>query len=181
MMQKKKWNRFTQQQIWKICYAANFILGLVLIVAEVHLYRKTLIAVYVPITIIVIVGILAYFANRRHYKLTYALQGNFFPFMQNLISWGFISGYLFMAVNFYFAGRQLTTHHTAIIERSTLTGPKRHRNKGNPLVVIEYHHFEKDLIFLQADTQRVNQADSVLLNIKHGALGFDVLANYDVY
>jgi len=169
------------EKIWKGIYTVTGFLGLVLILFEIFIYRQTIIDTYIPISIIIVVGFLSFFFNRQHYKRTYLLTGNFFPLMQNLISWGFISSYIFMATNYYLADKTKTEYRFEIKEKSSMSGSKGHRKERKPLVTIDYFKFEKELVFRYADTDKVNKADSVMVTVRKGGLGFDILDDYDVF
>lgn len=179
--QKRRYETIKNEKFWKGFYAMTGFLGLVLIVFEISIYRRTIINTYIPIAIILVIGFLTFNFNRQHYKKTYFLTGNFFPIMQNLISWGFISCYVFMATNYYFAEKATTEYSFIIKEKSSMPGSKHHRNERKPLVTIDYFNFEKELVFRFPDTDSVNKADSVFVIVRKGGLGFDILEDYDVF
>lgn len=62
-----------------------------------------------------------------------------------------------------------------------MSGSRHHRDERKPLVTIDYFNFEKELAFRHADTEKVKNADSVIVSIRKGKLGFDILEDYDVY
>lgn len=177
---KQQYETMKNERFWKRFYTVMFLLGLVLLLFEISIYRKTIIHIYIPISIILVVGFLTFYFNRPHYKKTYNLTGNFFPIMQNLISWGFISSYLFMATNYYLADTKTTQYRFIIKEKSSIPGRKHHRDERKPLVTIDYFKFEKNLVFPHADTDRVAKAKSVIVTVRKGSLGFDILDHYDV-
>lgn len=177
---KQQYGIIKNEMLWKGFYTVTGFLGLVLLVFEICIYRKTIIQNYIPISIILIVGFMAFFFNRQHYKKTYMLTGNFFALLQNLISWGFISCYGFVAVNYYLAEKETAEYRFLIQEKSSMSGSKGHRNERKPLVSIDYFGFEKELVFGYADTDKVNKADSVILSVRKGGFGFDILGYYDV-
>lgn len=179
--QKRQYERVKNEKFWKAFYAVTGFCGLVLMVFEIFIYRKTIIDTYIPISIILVVGILTFYFNRHHYKKTYILTGNFFPIMQNLISWGFISCYVFMATNYYLADNTITKYKFEIKEKSSMTGSKGNRSERKPLVRIDYFNTEKELVFRYADTEKVNKADSAMVMVRKGGLGFDILDDYDVF
>jgi hypothetical protein len=178
---KRKYETLDKEKFWKGFYEVTGFLGIVLIFFEIYIYRQTIIHTYIPISIILVVGFVTFYFNRQHYKRTYFLKGNFFPIMQNLISWGFISCYIFMAANYYFADKNTTEYKFEIKEKSSMSGSKGHRNERKPLVRIDYFNFEKELVFHFVDTDKVNKADSVIVTIRKGGLGFDILNDYDVF
>ncbi|HEY0031550.1 MAG TPA: hypothetical protein VGC65_12370 [Bacteroidia bacterium] len=169
------------KKFWKIFYALTGFLGSVLMFFGIFIYRQTIIDTYIPISIIIAVCFFTFYFNRKHYKKTYLLTGNFFPIMQNLISWGFISCYIFMATNYYLADKTTTEYRFLIKEKSWMSGSKHHRGERKPLVTIDYFKFEKELVFRYADTDEVNKADSVIVKVRKGGLGFDILDDYNVF
>lgn len=177
---ERKQEAFKNEKIWKGFYTVSLLIGLVLLVFEITIYRKTIIDIYIPISIMLAVGLLTFYFNRDHYKKTYSLKGNFFPVIQNLFSWGAISCYIFMATNYYSADKITTEYQFQIKEKSSIPGRKYHRNERQPLVRIDYFSFEKELVFRYADTEKVNKADSVRVTVRKGGLGFNILNDYDV-
>ena len=169
-----------KEKKWKVFYTLMFFLGLLLMLFEIFIYRITIIDVYFPISIILVIGFFAFFFNKQHYKKTYSLKGNFYPIMQNLISWGFISCYIFMAINYYLAENVTTNYRFKIKEKSSMPGSKHHRSERSPLVRFDYFGFEKELVFHFSDTEKVNSADSVKVFVRKGGLGFDILESYDI-
>jgi heme/copper-type cytochrome/quinol oxidase subunit 2 len=178
---KQSIEKVKNEKFWKRFYGLTGFLGLVLIMLEIFIYRRTIIATYIPISIILIIGFLTFYFNRQHYKKTFSLKGNFFPIMQNLISWGFIAGYIFMAINYYLADKTTTEYKFPIKEKSSMSGSKGHRDERQPLITIDFFKFEKQLIFRYADTDKVNKADSIMVKVRKGGLGFDILDSYDVF
>jgi hypothetical protein len=177
---KRQSETVKNEKFWKGFYGAIGFLGLVLMVFEIFIYRKTIIDTYIPISIILFVGFLTFYFNRHHYKETYMLTGNFFPIMQNLISWGFISSYIFMATNYYLAEKKTTQYRFIIKEKSLLPGRKHHRNERVPMVTIDYLNFEKELVFPPTDTDKVDKAKSVIVTVRKGGLGYEILDHYEV-
>jgi hypothetical protein len=162
-------------------YTMTAVLGLVLLAFEMLIYRRTIINPYIPFSIMLVVGSVAFYFNRQHYKKTYLLTGNFLPFVQHFISWGSLSCYIFMATNYYLADKKTTEYKFSIKEKNSMSGPKGHRDERQPLVTIDYFSFEKELVFRYVDTDKVNKADSVTVVVRKGGLGFDILDNYGVF
>lgn len=178
---KQKPEISTKEKIWKAYYTSMFFLGLILIFFEIFIYRQTIIDIYIPISIIIFTGLITFLLNKKHYKNIYNLSGNFYPIMQNIISWGFITCYIFMATNFYFADDTIVEHKFKIEEKNSMPGSKRHRDERKPLIIINYFGFKKELVFDNEDTEKVKFADSTKVFVRKGGLGFDLLDNYDVY
>src|SRR6478736_6476789 len=164
---------------WKIFYYVTFLTGITLLVLEIFIYRVTIIRTTIPISIILSVGVLTFLFNKNHYNKTYNIRGVFFPLMQNIVSWGFIACYLFMATNYYLADNELKDLKFEIKSKSSMPGPKRRRDERKPLVTIDYFGFKKELVFSYEDTERIENADKVNLTVRKGLLGFDILDHYD--
>lgn len=181
---KKKINIQSEKQkkekFWKVFYNLIFFLGIILMLFEILIYRKTFIDAYLLISIILAVSILAFYFNNQHYKKTYSIKGNFYPIIHNLFSYGFISSYVFLATNYYLAEKKTTNYKFKIKEKSSMPDSKYSRSERQPLVIFDYFGFEKELVFHFSDTEKVNSADIVKVSIKKGALGFDILESYDV-
>ncbi|MBI3220091.1 MAG: hypothetical protein HYZ44_11305 [Bacteroidetes bacterium] len=178
--EKKRLKRQTEKYAkWKKYYFITLITGLILIILEINLYRKTIIPLWIPLTVIFTIGVISFFINRTHYNLTNNTKGWFFPLLQNIISWGFISCYLFIAMNYYFAEEK---QHQSIFEiksKSSMPGSRGHRNARKPLVTIDYFGFEKELVFTNKDTKKVDKATQVKLVTKKGLLGFVILEHFE--
>jgi hypothetical protein len=165
---------------WKIFYCLAFITGAILSIFEVYLYRLTIISVTIPVSIILTVGVSTFLFGRSHYKRNFNTRGIFFPLFQNIISWGFISCYIFMAVNYYGADSEVRRIEFEIKSKSSMPGSKGNRDKRSPLVTINYFGMDKELVFKYVDTKRVHAATKVTVTVKRGLFGFDVLDHCDV-
>jgi len=177
---KRQYDALKNDTFGKGFYTLTAVLGLVLLAFGILIYRRTIINTYIPISIMLVVGSVAFYFNRKHYKETYLLTGNFLPFVQHLISWGSLSCYIFMATNYYLADNKTTEYKFSIKEKNSMSGPKGHRDERQPLVTIDYFSFEKELVFRYVDTDKVNKADSVTVVVRKGGLGFDILDKYEV-
>jgi hypothetical protein len=164
---------------WQKFYFISFITGLVLMIFEINLFRRTIIHLWIPVAIILTVGIISFLFNRTHFNLTTHSNGWFFPLLQNIASWGFISCYFFMAMNYYFAKVEQHKATFEIKSKSSMPGSRGHRNKRKPLVTIDYFGFEKELVFTYKDTEKVANATMVMLISRKGLLGFDILESYE--
>jgi hypothetical protein len=164
---------------WKVLYFATALTGIMLLVLEISIYRVTIIEATIPISIIFSVGVLTFFINKKHYAMTYNIHGVFFPLMQNIVSWGFIACYLFMATNYYLADNDLHDLQFEIKSKSSISGPRTRRHERKPLVTIDYFGFKKELVFKYKDTEKVEKAQKIDLRIKKGLLGFDIVDYYD--
>lgn len=178
--QKQQKQTVKKHSFWEKLYAVSILLGVLAIGYEIPIFRHTMISVYIPISIILSVGFLAYYFNKQHYKKVCSVDGNFLPFLQNVVSWGFMACYLFMAANFYFADQTITRYKFSIKEKISMRGSRGYYTQRKPLVTIDYFNFEKVLVFQNEDTAKVNSADSVNISVRKGWLGFDVIEAYGV-
>ncbi len=168
------------QNKWKVFYSLTLLIGIFLMVLEIHIYRVTIVRATIPISIILAVGLTTFFLNKDHLKKTGDVEGPFLPLIQSTASWGFMACYLFMATNYYLADDQLKEVRFEIKSKRSMPGPKGRREERKPLVTIDYFGFEKELIFEFSDTERVENADEVTLTVRKGLLGFDIFERYDV-
>lgn len=181
MKKQKRQNHIVKnEKLWKIFYNSMFFLGMILMLLEISIYRKTIVNIYTPISIVLTVGLFAFILNKKHYKRVFSLTRNFIPLIQSLGSWGFITCSIFMAANYYLAEKTVTKYEIAIKEKSSMPGSKGRRGERQPLVRIKYFDIEKELVFRYSETEKVNNADSVAVTIKKGLLGFDILQDYKV-
>ena len=171
---------YDSSDFWKRFYFITGLLGIFSIILEIDIYRVTIIRVSIPITIILIVGLISFILIRKNYYKTYSIKNIFFPLVQSIISWGFIACYVFMATNYYLANKNVQEYTFPIEQKGSMIGSKYHRDERSPLVIFNYLGEEKELVFKYVDTKKVNEADSVYMKIKKGFLGFDILDSYDV-
>lgn len=158
-----------------------FILGLVLMIWEIFIYRRTIIALKIPLLIWLTPGLFLtpmlynkmnnIDGMKAHWSLHYILH---------TCMTGGIMMFCFMAMNFYLSENLVQEKKFEILKTGSLPGSKGHRDERMPYVVINYEGMEKQLIFSYRETSRVNSAEFVNLFIKKGFLGFDVLAKYNV-
>lgn len=162
---------------WKGYYTTTLFLGLILMYFVTIIQRKTIINFGILLIIALIVGLLTFTLNKAHYKMTYNLKSNFFPLMQNFISWGFVTCYLFVATNYYLADKDKKEYRFQIKSKSSMAADR----KGDarlPTATIDYFDFDKELVFNSEDYGLLIKSDSVKIQIKKGALGFDIICDY---
>ncbi|MCT4602166.1 MAG: hypothetical protein N4A59_04545 [Marinifilum sp.] len=157
-------------------------LGLVLLFLEILIYRKTIIELKIPLMIWLTPGIILtpIFYNKLndidgmkahwilHYILHSCMTGAFVLFS-------------FMSINYFFASSSIETKKFKVLETGSLSGGKGSRNKRKPYVVINYEGMEKDLIFPHSEMENVMNSKAVMLDVRKGLFGFDVLDEYQVW
>ncbi len=163
---------------WETYYFVLGLAGCILIILEIDIYRVTIINKSILLIIILIAGLLAFILNWSRYNKTYPSTGIILHLAQSIISWGFISAYVFMAINYYFAGREISESMYPIKSKSTMSAGRRTYLR-NPTVKIDFDGIEKELVFQRLATTVVKSADSVKIDIREGFFGFDVLQSYE--
>ena len=160
-------------KLWKTFYTLTLFIGIILLLWEIHIYRKTLIDLYIPLLLKVIPGVIAYLLIRDHYRRTYIIDGVFFPLGQSVLSVGFITCFMFMAANYYLADSKNTkTQQFWIKEKATIQG---RRTKPQPMIIIEYNGKDHELIFPSNYVKDALASSKVELILKPGFFGFDVI------
>jgi len=165
---------------WKGIYTCAAFLGLILLYLAVFLYRRTLINIWFLVISVVVVGSIAFICNKNHYKRIYnvtGIKGNFFALMENIFSWGFISCYLFLSINYYLADNVKNGYTLKIKSKSSLPG-RRITSSRLPTITFEYSNFVKELPIYTSQSPEVNKANKIEVIVRKGALGFDIIDNY---
>jgi len=157
-----------------------FFLGLILLLWEIFIYRKTIIEFKIPLIIWLTPGI---FLTPVLYKTMNYIDGMMAHWTLHYILHTCMTGsfvlFAFMASNYYFAENQIEQKTFKIIGNGSLAGAKGQRSKRIPFVMIKYQGMEKQLIFSYSETDRINSAEMVNLTVKKGLWGFDILEKYE--
>jgi hypothetical protein len=158
-----------------------FLLGLVLLVWEIFIYRRTIIELKIPLLIWLTPGV---FLTPLLYKKMNFIDGMKAHWTLHYILHTCMTGgvilFAFMASNFYFASNEIENKKFEIIGFGSLPGSKGHRSERKPYVMINYQGMEKQLIFSYLDTDKVNSSTKVNVAAKRGLWGFDILERYEV-
>lgn len=152
--------------------------GLLLIYWEIHIYRLTLISIWVPLGIIAISAVLATLLDYRQYGETYnlsGLQNLFFAGCWNVVSWGFLVCSTFILSNYYLHGDSVTRKEFEIVSRSSLPGDKSDRSKRKPTFDIRYKGLPKELVFDHRFYKWKDDYKSVILALEDGFWGYEVI------
>ncbi|HMI01682.1 MAG TPA: hypothetical protein VK541_04325 [Pedobacter sp.] len=152
-----------------------------MLVLEVQIFRVTIISYLIPLAVLFVVGILGHFITSRHLDELYPGGNIFLKLVLSCCAWGGIVCYLLMAANFYLANNETEVKTFPIAEKSSLPGPKGHRERRSPVARFDYFGSEKELIFKYPETEKVKRAKSVYIHVKKGALGFDVISEFDAF
>ena len=157
-----------------------FFLGLILLIWEVFIYRRTIIALEIPLLIWLTPGI---FLTPLLYDKMNNIDGMRAHWILHYVAHTCMTGafllFGFMASNYYFADNQTVDKQFEIIRKGSLPGPKGHRDEREPYVEIDYNGFEKQIVFKYSDTEKIDSARYVNLTVKKGLFGYDILERYD--
>jgi hypothetical protein len=157
-----------------------FFLGLILLIWEIFIYRRTIIELKIPLLLWLTPGV---FMTPLLYKRMNYIDGMKAHWTLHYILHTCMTGafvlFTFMASNYYFADNQIEKSTFEIIGTGSLPGSKGHRSERKPYVVINYKGMEKQLIFSYPETDRINSAKMVNLSVKKGLLGFDIIERYE--
>lgn len=164
----------------KILYPTIFILGLFLMAWQVTIFRNTIIDLLIPIGIIFTVGRIASILDVKNYGRTYKYSGiklYLYSSMHYLFGYGFIVYSIFMLTNFYLADKNHIKKSFEIVERSSISESKHHREKRKPTFKINYKGKIKELVFQHKYYEKREFYKNVELEIQKGYFGFDILKN----
>lgn len=157
-------------------------IGLILIIWEIFIFRKTIIPLWIPLTIIGLIGAYTTWRDYKNYINAYPGKGTlFFAFMQNTIAWGFTTCSVFMLSNYYLANSKPRTRTFNIEDRDSMIGRKYHRDECKPLIRINYDGQRKELVFSTEYFNKIDEHQQVTLVTKKGLFGFDVIIEQHLY
>lgn len=156
-----------------------FVLGLCLLVWVIFIYRRTIIELEIPLLLWLTPGIILtpFFYTRlnnidgmkAHWILHYILHS---------CMTGAVILFSFMSINYYLADDVITTKQYEVLDIGSLPGGKNDREKRKPYVIINYKGLDKQLIFSNSQMENVRNAKIVIVDVRKGKLGFDILENY---
>lgn len=158
-----------------------FLLGLGLLICEIFIYRRTIIALKIPLLIWLIPGIIMtplFYRKLNHIDGMKAHWGLHYV-LHSCITGAFIL-FSFMAVNYFFSEKEVCQKVFNVEETGSLPGSKGNRNKRKPYVVINYEGMDKHLVFPNSKMKEVMNSKRAVLRVKRGQFGFDVLEDYFV-
>jgi hypothetical protein len=160
-------------------YSVAFFISLLLIIWEISLYRRTFIDVDTLIGIILLAGLIGTLADFKAYFRTYEYQSQFIGVLTcvliNTCIWGFTSCTALMASNYYLRDEVTTIESYRIVDRYTLSGRRKHREKRKPVFTIKHRGKRKDIHFSNDYIENFETYEKVKLHIVQGFWGFDVI------
>ncbi len=164
----------------KTCLIILALVGIVLTFFQVGIYRMTIIDWKILFSLYIITGILSTFLNHAFLSKHYDTQKFIHHLIYNTLTFGGIILYSFLALNYYLSKDESSEFHFPIKKKSWTTEYNGKRNKKLALVTVDCFKQEKELFFEYSQIERINSADSVILKISKGALGIDVIDDYNV-
>ena len=165
----------------KLFYELIFFVGLVAMIWEIKIFRQTIIDVKILLGIVLIVGIFTMFFSLKDFQKLFKYDKKsslyFWTFIQSTVSWGFLVCSIFMFTNYYLASEESNSETFEIIERSSMTGRKYHRDERKPTFKILYNGKLKELVFNHEYYEKMESYENVELIVKKGFLGYDLLVD----
>jgi hypothetical protein len=156
-----------------------FLVGLILTIWEIYIYRVTFISVYVPLCIWILTGLLMTPIFRKTFNIycfnpyTPERTPMFFHYFYNIVSFGGVLMFLFLWANQTFNDKSKRVITVPIVSYGHLAQSRR--GCGAPYAHIIYKEKEKELIF-PCGTE-VEKYSSVYVETAKGLFGFDVITN----
>ena len=146
--------------------------SLLLIIWEMFIFRKTFISFLIPLSILVIGGLAAFFSLRN--KINYYIQNEHSIFLQaihGIILFGGLLMFSFMGANYYFTTQKEEIFDLKVVETGHLA--RGRRSCGNPYAIVNYNNTKKQLIF-PCNTDLEN-CTNVKVGLNQGLFGFVVI------
>lgn len=152
-------------------FTTAFFTGLILTCFEIDLYRLTFIPFFIPFSIWIFSGLaITPFLLKilpKYLKIASLFQQLLF----NILTWGGILLYLFMALNFYYTAPNRSSISLTITNKGTLA--KGRSGCGEPYVIAKHDNFEKQIVLpCGTSTEGFKAID---LTLRKGFFGFDII------
>ena len=148
-----------------------FYVGIILTIFEISIFRRTIINEIIPVSIWLITGIGFTFLNSEVLRNHFDAESKFWQLFYNVLTFGGIILFGIMYLNYQSPNVNLDTHKFEIIDKSSMGRATRRR----PIARINYFGLKQEIIFSYKDTKDFKIADSLMLKVKKGNLGFDVI------
>ncbi|EDM44815.1 hypothetical protein SCB49_14625 [unidentified eubacterium SCB49] len=163
----------------KLFYKIIFFVGLGAMIWEIRIYRQTIIDINILLGIIFTIGILTMFFTLNDFQKLFKYNRKsslyFWTFIQSTVSWGFLACSIFMFTNYYMASEKSYKQSFEIVERSSMTGRKYHRDERKPTFKIMYNGKLKELVFTHKYYDKMESYQNIEFIVKKGFLGYDLL------
>ena len=160
-----------------------FIVSILLLIWEIRLYRLSFIPLTLLLSIWIGVGLIATFFGFKNYQRVFPNYNRFYLFfgacLTYVLTYGSIVCSAIVLSNYYFPDSISRTEVFEILEKSSLTGSKGNRSRRKLSLTIDYHGFQKELIFPHKNYFEKEVYKEVELTIQRGLLGFDIIIDRD--
>jgi hypothetical protein len=183
LLKDKNSQQVNEVTTWAKVYAVYFLLGIWLTIREMNIYEKTLIPLYIPLSIWILTGLLITpllykFINHSVFTSTYSTHSTFVLVLVqtigNMCGAGGLIVYIFMLVNFTFCKPETVTKTYAINSfYHTRYGYSGTNHSGYAELVI--NGMDKQILF-SSDVQ-IKDYKAVQLTMSKGFFGFEVIKN----
>jgi len=180
LLKDKNSQQVNKVTTWAKVYAVYFLVGIWLTIKEMNIYAKTLIPLYIPLSIWILTGLLVTllsfkFINEKVFTdphSTFVLV--FVQTIANICGAGGLIIYLFMLINFTFCKPETVTKTCTINSfYHTRYGYSSINHSGYAGLVID--GMDKQILF-SSDVQ-IKDYKAVQLTMSKGFFGFDVIKN----
>ncbi|WP_316820466.1 hypothetical protein [Pedobacter gandavensis] len=150
-----------------------FFLGGFLTVLEINIYRNTFIVWSIPTAIWISTGFLFTPLTLTLLRENFDSAGIFPKVVYNIVTFGGIICYIFMALNYHFPIGSEKVYQVEIMKTGTLAKGKRKSSCASPYALVRFKGKEKELIFPCGF--ELGNYKSVRLTVVTGLLGFDII------
>jgi hypothetical protein len=164
----------------KIFYPTIFFVGLISIIWEIKVFRKTVIDLTIPLGIILIVGMIGFLFDFKYFKKTYDYSKfglYLYSTMHYIIGFGFIACSIFILANYHLSEKKAIVETYKIVDRSSMPGDRYTPTERKPLIRINYKGQIKELVFSHEYYEKMDLYQTVELRVRKGYLGFDIIEN----
>lgn len=174
--QQRKKKRFDKKNALLTIF---FFVGIILTIFEIFIYRVTIIHWSIPTGIWLLTGIIFFRFNSKLLVKHFDTESIFLQIIYNILSFGGIVVFCLMFLNYKSSNEDFRIY-TFKINRKYLTKGGSNTAKRQPVAEINYFGLKKDIIFPHSEIENVTNSDSILLKVKNGILGFDVIISKEL-
>ena len=159
-------------KLYNYIFGFSFITGLVLLIFEIHLYRETIIIWSIPSAVWIFSGLIITPFTSSILQKYLNVYSFIFKALINIIAFGGMVTYLFMASNYYFSdSSQVIVKKVNILNTGYLAEGRY--GCSNPYADVKIDNTPKELIFPCDIT--IEKYKFIKLSVKKGLLGFDII------
>jgi hypothetical protein len=161
----------------RVIFNALFFIGALLTVWELEIYENTFIDYRIPTLLWIGPGLCLTPVLRKTLAFHMNTSSLLLQLIYNVVTWGGIIVFTFMATNFYFTEQNTWQHTLKIKSNGSLAGGGGGRCRI-PYVVVDWMGNEKQIEFPCGTA--LAQADSIKVDLKKGLLGYEVIVDKEL-